>query len=416
MTEQRRLGRYPAEMRERAVRMVFEAEQHTGSRWEAICSVAEKLGPTPGTVRKWVLRVEIDEGLKPRVSTDERERLKELERENRELRRANEILKSASAFFAAELDGPRRPSTMIAYIDAHRSRFGVEPICRVLQFAPSTYWSAKRRPTSARSHRDEVLKPEIVRVHVENFGVYGAPKIWAQLNREGIQVARCTVERLMRELGLQGTVRGKPKRTTVTDDAADRPRGLVDRQFHAEAPNRLWVADLTYVRTWSGFVYVAFVTDVFSRHIVGWQASRSLRTDLALHALEQAIWDRTRDGTDLAGLVHHSDRGVQHLAIRYTERLAANGVVNSVGSRGDSYDNAIAESIFGLYKTELIRNKGPWRGLDDLELATLEWVDWFNHHRLFHELGRIPPAEFEDQHYRHNNSDRQVETQTNTPA
>ncbi len=305
---------------------------------------------------------------------------------------------------------------MIAYIDAHRERFGVEPICRVLQFAPSTYWSAKRRPASARSLRDEELKVEIARVHNENFGVYGAPKIWAQLNREGITVARCTVERLMRELGLQGAVRGRVKRTTIADDAADRPRDLVDRHFSAEAPNRLWVADLTYVRTWSGFVYVAFITDVFSRRIVGWQASRSLKTDLALHALEQAIWDRTRDGADLDGLVHHSDRGVQYLAIRYTERLAANGVVNSVGSRGDSYDNAMAESIFGLYKTELIRNKGPWRGLDDLELSTLEWVDWFNHRRLFHELGRIPPAEFEDQHYRQINSDRQVETQTTMPA
>ena len=305
---------------------------------------------------------------------------------------------------------------MIAYIDTHRDRFGVEPICRVLPFAPSTYWSAKRRPASARSKRDEVLKVEIARVHSENFGVYGAPKIWAQLNREGIRVARCTVERLMRELGLQGAVRGKSRRTTITDDTDERPRDLVDRQFTAEAPNRLWVADLTYVRTWAGFVYVAFITDVFSRRIVGWQASRSLKTDLALHALEQAIWDRTRDGADLDGLVHHSDRGVQYLAIRYTERLAANGVVNSVGSRGDSYDNAMAESIFGLYKTELIRNKGPWRGLDDVELATLEWVDWFNHRRLFHELGRIPPAEFEDQHYRYINSDRQVETQTNTPA
>ena len=305
---------------------------------------------------------------------------------------------------------------MIAYIDAHRDLFGVEPICRVLQFAPSTYWSAKRRPVSARSLRDEELRVEIVRVHRENFGVYGAPKIWAQLNREGIAVARCTIERLMREMGLQGAVRGKAKRTTIADNAADRPRDLVDRQFHATKPNRLWVADLTYVRTWSGFVYVAFITDVFSRRIVGWQASRSLRTDLALHALEQATWDRTRNGADLDGLVHHSDRGVQYLAIRYTERLAANGVVNSVGSRGDSYDNAMAESIFGLYKTELVRNKGPWRGLDDLELATLEWVDWFNHRRLFHELGRIPPAEFEDQHYRQNNSGHQVETQTNTPA
>lgn len=305
---------------------------------------------------------------------------------------------------------------MIAYIDAHRDRFGVEPICRVLQFAPSTYWSAKRRPASARSKRDEELKVEISRVHAENFGVYGAPKIWAQLNREGVRVARCTVERLMREMGLAGAVRGKPKRTTIADDTAERPRDLVDRQFHAEAPNRLWVADLTYVRTWAGFVYVAFITDVFSRRIVGWQASRSLKTDLALHALEQAIWDRTRDGDDLQGLVHHSDRGVQYLAIRYTERLAENGVVNSVGSRGDSYDNALAESIIGLYKTELVRNTGPWRGLDDLELATLEWVDWFNHRRLFHELGRIPPAEFEDRYYRQTNPGHQANTQTTTPA
>jgi putative transposase len=305
---------------------------------------------------------------------------------------------------------------VIAYIEVHRDRFGVEPICRALQFAPSTYWSAKRRPPAARAVRDEELKVHIARVHAENFGVYGAPKIWAQLNREGTRVARCTVERLMRDLGLQGAVRGRPRRTTIPDAAAERPRDLVDRQFHAEAPNRLWVADLTYVRTWSGFVYVAFITDVFSRRIVGWQASTSLRTDLALHALEQAIWDRARAGEDLDGLVHHSDRGVQYLAIRYTERLAEVGVVNSVGSKGDSYDNALAESIIGLYKTELIRNRGPWRGLDDLELATLEWVDWFNHRRLFHELGRIPPAEFEERYYRQNVSPDPGETHATEPA
>jgi putative transposase len=238
---------------------------------------------------------------------------------------------------------------VIAYIDAHRERFGVEPICRALQFAPRTYWAAKARPVSVRCQRDEELGPEIGRVHRENFGVYGADKVWAQLNREGHRVARCTVERLMRELKLQGAVRGKKHRTTIADDVAVRPRDLVDRNFTAPAPNRLWVADLTYVRTWSGFVYVAFVTDVYSRMIVGWQASRSLRTDLALDALEQAIWSRHRAGHDLDGLVHHSDRGGQYLAIRYTERLAANGVVNSVGSRGDSYDNALAESFNGLY-------------------------------------------------------------------
>jgi putative transposase len=305
---------------------------------------------------------------------------------------------------------------VIAYIDAHRAKFGVEPICRVLQFAPRTYWAAKARPVSARHVRDEVLKPEIVRVHAENFGVYGADKVWAQLNREGHRVARCTIERLMRDLGLHGAVRGKKHRTTITDDLATRPRDLVDRTFTASAPNRLWVADLTYVRTWSGFVYVAFITDVYSRMIVGWQASRSLRTDLALDALEQAIWSRQRAGHDLDGLVHHSDRGVQYLAVRYTERLAANGVINSVGSRGDSYDNALAESINGLYKTELVRNKGPWRGLDDLELATLEWVDWFNHRRLFEDHGRIPPAEFEAMFYGQEVSRQQAETQTHEPA
>jgi len=303
------------------------------------------------------------------------------------------------------------------FIDTFRDRFGVEPICRVLQFAPSTYWSHKRRGRSVRSIRDEALKTEITRVYEENFGVYGAPKVWAQLNREGITVARCTVERLMRDLGLQGAVRGKSRRTTVP--AADRsswPADLVDRQFVASAPNRLWVADLTYVRTWSGFVYVAFITDVFSRRIVGWQASRSLRTDLALHALEQAIWERNRAGATLDGLVHHSDRGVQYLSIRYTERLAENGVVSSVGSRGDSYDNALAESIIGLYKTELVRNRGPWRGLDDLELATLEWVDWFNHRRLFHELGRIPPAEYEETYYQQSESRHQATTHTTEPT
>jgi putative transposase len=305
---------------------------------------------------------------------------------------------------------------MIAFIDAKRDEFGVEPICEVLQFAPSTYYSAKRRPPCARAVRDEQLCTEITRVHAENFGVYGADKVWAQLNREGVPAARCTVERLMRQLGLQGAVRGKQFRTTISDGAAERPRDLVDRNFRVAAPNRLWVADLTYVRTWSGFVYVAFVTDAFSRMIVGWQASRSLRTDLALHALEQAIWSRRRDGTDLDGLIHHSDRGVQYLAIRYTERLAADGVVNSVGSRGDSYDNALAESIIGLYKTELVRNRGPWRGLDDLELATLEWVDWFNQRRLFEDHGRIPPAEFEDRYYRQTVSATHDETQTRESA
>ena len=306
---------------------------------------------------------------------------------------------------------------MIRFIDGHRDRFGVEPICRALQFAPSTYWSAKRRPASARSIRDEELKLEIGRVFNENFGVYGAPKIWAQLNREGIEVARCTVERLMGELGIRGAVRGKPCRTTIAaEDPAVRPADLVDRQFTVAGPNRLWVADITYVRTWSGFVYVSFVTDAYSRRIVGWHASRSLKTDLTLDALEQAIWERNRADEPLDGLVHHSDRGTQYLSIRYTERLAEAGVTASVGSRGDSYDNALAETIIGLYKTELVGNRGPWRGLDDLELATLEWVDWFNHRRIFHELGRIPPVEYENNHYQQKQSDQTVMTQTTETA
>lgn len=305
----------------------------------------------------------------------------------------------------------------MACIDAYRDRFGVEPICRALQFAPSTYWSAKRRAPSARSRRDEELKAEIARVHAENFGVYGAPKVWAQLNREGHAVARCTVERLMRDLGLRGVVRGKPRRTTIPDTASERPRDLVERRFSAPAPNRLWVADLTYVRTWSGFVYAAFVTDAHSRRIVGWQASTSLRSDLAIDALEQALWERNRAGIGLDGLIHHSDRGAQYLSIRYTERLAANDIVSSVGSRGDSYDNALAEATIGLYKTELVRHRGPWRGLDDLELATLEWVHWFNTRRIHHHNpGRLPPAEAEELHYRQQHSAHRDETQHKQPA
>ena len=287
---------------------------------------------------------------------------------------------------------------MIAYVDAHRNRFGVEPICRVLQFAPSTYWSAKRRPASARSKRDAALSVEIARVHGENFGVYGAPKVWAQLNRESHTVARCTVERLMRGLGLRGAVRGKPRHTTVADPAGERPRDLVERRFCAVAPNRLWVADLTYVRTWSRFVYAAFVTDAYSRRIVGWQASRSLRSDLALHALEQAPWERNRAGHSVAGVIHHSDRGGQYFSIRYSERLAANAAVSSVGSRGDSYDCEKTGVVVGLYKTELIRGPtgGPWRSVDDVELATLGWVHWHNTQRLHSHLGDTPPAEFEE--------------------
>lgn len=282
---------------------------------------------------------------------------------------------------------------MIAYIDQNRDRYGVEPICRHLPIAPSVYYDAKRRPPSARTVRDERLKVEIRRVHAENFGVYGVRKVWRQLEREGFEVARCTVERLMRELGLEGARRGKKKCTTTPGPEAARPADLVCRDFQAPEPNRLWVADLTYVATWSGFCYVAFVIDAYSRFIVGWRASSSLRTDLVLDALEMALWARKRGS--LGKLVHHSDRGSQYLSIRYTERLAGAGAASSVGSRGDSYDNALAETIIGLYKTELIRNRGPWKTLDEVEYATLEWVDWFNHRRILGPIGNIPPAELE---------------------
>ncbi len=290
---------------------------------------------------------------------------------------------------------------MIAYVDRHKATFGVEPICRLLPIAPSTYYEARSRPPSARKLRDTELKAEIARVHSENFGVYGARKIWRQLNREGIVVARCTVQRLMRELGLQGAVRGKTRRTTTPNEQAARPADLVERDFSATRPNQLWVADLTYVATWSGFVYTSFVIDAYSRAIVGWRASRSLRADLALDALEMSIWARR----DLDGLIHHSDRGSQYLAIRYTERLGEAGAVNSVGSKGDSFDNALAETIIGLYKTELIRRRGPWKGIDDVEYATLEWVDWFNHRRLLEPIGNVPPAEFEAKYWSEEDSE-----------
>jgi transposase InsO family protein len=289
---------------------------------------------------------------------------------------------------------------MVRFIDEERDEHGVEPVCRQLQIAPSTYYEHKARESdpsrlSERSVRDAELRVEIERVWKENYGVYGARKVWRQLVREEFEVARCTIERLMQRMGLQGVVRGRKIKTTIPEELADRPADLVKRSFVAERPNQLWVADLTYVATWSGFVYVAFVTDVFSRRIVGWRVSRSLRSDLALDALEQALHARQ----DLESLIHHSDRGVQYLSIRYTERLAEAGIEASVGSKGDSYDNALAETINGLYKAELIRRHGPWRSLEEVELATLEWVDWFNHRRLLEPIGNVPPAEFEMMYY-----------------
>ena len=295
---------------------------------------------------------------------------------------------------------------MVEFVEENRVQHGVEPICQALPIAPATYYEHRTRrmnpeKRSARWKSDVKLSPEIRRVWQENLSVYGAEKVWRQLRREDFHPARCTVERLMRSMGLRGAVRGRAfKVTTVSAESAYRPPDLVNREFYASGPNRLWVADITYVATWAGFVYVAFVIDVFSRSIVGWRVSRSLRSDLALDALEQALHLRT----DTDELVHHSDRGVQYLSIRYTERLAEAGIERSVGSVGDSYDNALAETVNGLFKTEVIHRRGPWRSLDDVEYATLEWVDWFNNRRLLEPLGYVPPVEFEAAYYRNQNT------------
>ena len=291
---------------------------------------------------------------------------------------------------------------MRAFIGQQRERFGVEPICKLLQVAPSAYWrhaARQRDPAllSTRSRRDALLIAHIQRVWQANFQVYGADKVWRQLQREGIPVARCTVERLMRRLGLRGARRGKVVRTTFGDTAAPCPLDRVNRQFKADRPNQLWVSDFTYVSTWAGFVYVAFVIDVFARRIVGWRVSRSMRTDFVLDALEQALYARQPERD--TSLIHHSDRGSQYVSIRYTERLAEAGIEPSVGSKGDSYDNALAETINGLYKAELIHRRAPWKTVESLELATLEWVTWFNHQRLLEPIGYIPPAEAEDRYY-----------------
>jgi len=291
----------------------------------------------------------------------------------------------------------------MAFIDRHRATFGVEPICKALQVAPSGYHlhaARQKNPAlhSARARRDDVLMPEVRRVWEVNLEVYGADKVWRQMNREGIQVARCTVERLMGRLGLEGARRGKTVRTTIPDKSAPCPLDRVNRQFTATRPNQLWVSDFTYVSTWQGWLYVAFVIDVFARRIVGWRVSSSMRTDFVLDALEQALYARQPERND--ALIHHSDRGSQYVSIRYTERLAESGIEPSVGSKGDSYDNALTETINGLYKTELIHKRAPWKSREAVELATLEWVSWFNHHRLLESIGYVPPAEYEANYYR----------------
>ncbi|EPZ1794245.1 IS3 family transposase, partial [Escherichia coli] len=389
--------RFSPEVRQRAVRMVLESQGEYDSQWATICSIAPKIGCTPETLRVWVRQHERDTGGGDGgLTTAERQRLKELERENRELRRSNDILRQASAYFC---EGGVRPplEKMMPLLDKLREQYGVGPLCSELHIAPSTYYHCQQQrhhpdKRSARAQRDDWLKKEILRVYDENHQVYGVRKVWRQLLREGIRVARCTVARLMAVMGLAGVLRGKKVRTTVSRKAVaagDR----VNRQFVAERPDQLWVADFTYVSTWQGVVYVAFIIDVFAGYIVGWRVSSSMETTFVLDALEQALWARRPSGT-----VHHSDKGSQYVSLAYTQRLKEAGLLASTGSTGDSYDNAMAESINGLYKAEVIHRKS-WKNCAEVELATLTWVEWYNNRRLLERLGHTPPAEAEKAYY-----------------
>ncbi|WP_434062620.1 IS3 family transposase [Escherichia coli] len=389
--------RFSPEVRQRAIRMVLESQDEYDSQWAAICSIAPKIGCTPETLRVWVRQHERDTGGGDGgLTSAERQRLKELERENRELRRSNDILRQASAYFC---EGGVRPplEKMMPLLDKLREQYGVGPVCSELHIAPSTYYHCQQQrhhpdKRSARAQHDDWLKREIQRVYDENHQVYGVRKVWRQLLREGIRVARCTVARLMAVMGLAGVLRGKKIRTTVsrkTVATGDR----VNRQFVAERPDQLWVADFTYVSTWQGFVYVAFIIDVFAGYIVGWRVSSSMETTFVLDALEQALWARRPSGT-----IHHSDKGSQYVSLAYTERLKEAGLLASTGSTGDSYDNAMAESINGLYKAEVIHRKS-WKNRAEVELATLTWVDWYNNRRLLGRLGHTPPAEAEKAYY-----------------
>ncbi|HFU8095731.1 TPA: IS3 family transposase, partial [Escherichia coli] len=389
--------RFSPEVRQRAIRMVLESQGEYDSQWAAICSIAPKIGCTPETLRVWVRQHERDTGGGDGgLTTAERQRLKELERENRELRRSNDILRQASAYFG---EGGVRPplEKVMPLLDKLRKLYGVGPVCSELHIAPSTYYHCQQQrhhpdKRSARAQRDDWLKKEIQRVYDENHKVYGVRKVWRQLLREGIRVARCTVARLMAVMGLAGVLRGKKVRTTISRKAVaagDR----VNRQFVAERPDQLWVADFTYVSTWQGFVYVAFIIDVFAGYIVGWRVSSSMETTFVLDALEQALWARRPSGT-----VHHSDKGSQYVSLAYTQRLKEAGLLASTGSTGDSYDNAMAESINGLYKAEVIHRKS-WKNRAEVELATLTWVDWYNNRRLLGRLGHTPPAEAEKAYY-----------------
>ncbi|WP_242603478.1 IS3 family transposase, partial [Mycolicibacterium thermoresistibile] len=385
-------------VRDRALRLLDTTMEDSGvSEFEAIKSVASKLGVSQESVRRWRRKAEIDAGQRPGVTSTEHAEIRKLKRENAELRRANEILKSASAFFRSGARPPR--DEMIAFIDAHRDQFGVELICRVLRAAIAGfltsrgYRAAKARPPSERAMRDELLIAELRTVHEQNFSVYGVKKMHHAMKRRGWRVGREQTRRLMRKAGLRGVQRGKPVFTTISDPAHCRPADLVNRQFSAEAPDRLWVADITFVRTWQGFCYTAFVTDACTKAIKGWAVAASMRTeDLPLEAFNHAVW---HSDSDLSELIHHSDRGSQYLSLTYTDRLAELGIAPSVGSRGDSYDNALAEAVNAAYKTELINRGKPWRSVDDVELATAGWVAWYNQERLHEALGYVPPAEYE---------------------
>ncbi|HBA3158958.1 TPA: IS3 family transposase [Escherichia coli] len=389
--------RFSPEVRQRAIRMVLESQDEYDSQWAAICSIAPKIGCTPETLRVWVRQHERDTGGGDGgLTTAERQRLKELERENRELRRSNDILRQASAYFAkAEFD--RLWKKLMPLLDKLREQYGVGPVCSELHIAPSTYYHCQQQrhhpdKRSARAQRDDWLKKEIQRVYDENHQVYGVRKVWRQLLREGIRVARCTVARLMAVMGLAGVLRGKKVRTTVSQKAVA-AGDHVNRQFVAERPDQLWVADFTWVSTWQGFVYVAFIIDVFAGYIVGWRVSSSMETAFVLDALEQALWARRPSGT-----IHHSDKGSQYVSLTYTQRLKEAGLLASTGSTGDSYDNAMAESINGLYKAEVIHRKS-WKNRAEVELATLTWVDWYDNRRLLERLGHTPPAEAEKAYY-----------------
>jgi putative transposase len=384
--------RYPPEVKERAIQLVLATMQQQGERHGVVSRIARQLDIGPETLRHWVRQAEIDNGTRPGTTTEERARINELEKENRELRRANQILKEASVFFAQELDRPRDDPLHRVKAGSFRGRAPVPhpwgiAIDLLRPQKPSPVGQGDRPRVAARGDRAGVQA---------NYSVYGARRVWRQLHREGITIGRDRVARLMRQAGLHGVRRGRKHFTTRRDEKAARPPDLVERDFTAQAPDRLWLADITYVHTWSGFCYVAFVEDAFSRMIVGWSIAAHLRTSLPTEALEMAVWRR---GVRVDGLIHHSDAGGQYTSVAYSERLASHGIAPSVGSVGDSFDNAMAESAIGLYKTELIRRHGPWRSHDQVEIATLEYIDWFNFRRLHGEIDHVPPAEFEEVFY-----------------